>query len=98
MNFKKLKFYSFANNFRSTPDIFTLSFVNDNFERFLFIFLVAAMVTPTKLAMLIYSTSEHNLKLTIVSSALGYTETILLLMNALNRPNNSFTIDFKIFA
>jgi len=33
----KLKFYNFANNFRSTPDIFTLSFVNDCFERFLLI-------------------------------------------------------------
>ena len=70
MYFQKLKFYNFANNFRSTPDIFTLSFVNDCLERFLLISLVVAMVTPTKMAMLIYLTSEHNLKL--VPSALGY--------------------------
>ena len=70
MYFQKLKFYSFANNFRSTPDIFTLSFVNDYFERFLLISLVVVMVTPTKMAMFIYLTSEHNLKL--VPSALGY--------------------------
>jgi len=58
------KFYSsVANSFRSTPDIFTLSFVNDYFEIFLLISLMVAMVTPTKMAMFIYLTSEHNLKL-----------------------------------
>ena len=70
MYFQKLKFYSFAKNFRSTPNIFALSFVNNYFERFPLISLVVAMVTPTKIAMFIYLTSEHNLKL--VPSALGY--------------------------
>ena len=80
-----------------TSDLFQIyiSFVNDYFERFLLISLVVAMVTPTKMVMFIYLTSEHNLKL--VLSALG-TETILWLMNALNRPNNSFETDFKNFA
>ena len=54
MYFQKLKFYSFANNFRSTPNIFALSFVNNYVERFLLIFLLVAMVTPTKMAMFIY--------------------------------------------
>ena len=65
----KIKIYSFA-NFRSTPDIFTLSFVNHCFERSLLISLVVAMVTLTKMVMLIYLTFKHNLKL--VPRALGY--------------------------
>jgi len=52
MYFQKLKFYRF------TPDIFTLSFVDDYFEIFLPNSLMVSMVTPTIMVVLMYLTSD----------------------------------------